>query len=117
MTLGPIAGPIVGAVNAATVATTMAIQIAKIKQQKLDSGGSAAASAVSASSASPSNTATAYTPQYTTNVTGQSEIENLENAVQSGTKAGTQDIQVYVLESDIREVGQKATVREQEATF
>ena len=117
MTLGPIAGPIVGAVNSAMVATTMAIQIAKIKQQKLDSGGSAAASAVSASSASPSNTATAYTPQYTTNVTGQSETVDLENAVASGTKAGTQDIRVYVVEDDIRQAGNRADVRETEATF
>ena len=92
----------------------MAIQVAKIKQQKLDSGGSVAASA---SSASPSNTATAYTPQYTTNVTGQSETVDLENAVQNGTKAGTQDIRVYVVESDIREAGNKATVRDSEATF
>ena len=65
----------------------------------------------------PSNTATAYTPQYTTNVTGQSEIENLENAVQSGTKAGTQDIRVYVVEDDIRQAGNKVDVRETEATF
>ena len=116
MTLGPIAGPIVGAVNAAAVATSMALQIAKIKQQKLDSGGSAV-SAVSASSASPSQQSQAYSPQYTQNITGQSEVEDLQNAIQSGTKAGTQDLKVYVLESDIREVGQKATVREQEATF
>ena len=115
MTLGPIAGPIVGAANAAMVATTMGIQIAKIKQQKLNGGSSS--SSVQSSSATPSSQSQSYTPQYTTNVTGQSEVENLENAVQNGTKAGTQEIKCYVVESDIRQAGNKVDVRDNEATF
>ena len=93
----------------------MGIQIAKIKQQKLNSSGSSAS--VSSSSATPSNQTTSYTPQYTQNITGQSEVENLENAVAKGTKTGTQDIRVYVVEDDIRQAGNKVDVRDNEATF
>lgn len=110
MQLGPIAGPIMAAINSALVIATTAAQIAKIKQTQFGGGSSAS---VSSAVATPSASASAYTPQYSTNVTGQSETTDLANAV----KEGQSDVRVYVVESDINEAGKKAEVRESEATF
>ena len=110
MQLGPIVGPIMGAINSALVIATTAAQIAKIKQTQFGGGSSAS---VSSAVATPSASAASYTPQYSTNVTGQSETTDLANAV----KEGQSDMRVYVVESDINEAGKKAEVRESEATF
>lgn len=117
MTLGPVVGPIVGSVNAALVATTTALQVAEIKKQKFKSSGSSTSSSISSSSASPTSAAVASNPSYTSNVTGASEEENLKNAIESGTRKGNMDMRVYVVESDIREAGKKAEVRDYESTF
>lgn len=111
MQLGPIAGPIMGAINAAVVAASTAAQIVKIKQTTF--GGSGSVSSSTPTAASPSSTATAYTPNYSTNVTGQSETTDLANAVKEGQK----DQRVFVVESDITETGKRVQVRESEATF
>lgn len=110
MQLGPIAGPIVGAINSALVMTTTMAQIAKIKQTKFDSGSS---SVNNSSTSTPTNAATAYTPTYSTNVTGQSETTDLANAV----KEGQSDMRVYVVESDIAQSAKRVEVREEESTF
>ena len=111
MSLGPIAGPIMAAVNSALVITTTALQIAKIKQTTFDGGGGSISSDVAV--ATPSAAALEYTPNYSTNVTGESETVNLANAVNEGQK----DTRVYVVESDITEAGKRVEVRENESTF
>lgn len=110
MQLGPIAGPIVGAINSALVMTTTMAQVSKIKQTKFDSGSS---SVSNSSTSTPTNAATAYTPTYNTNVTGESETTNLANAV----KEGQNDMRVYVVESDIAQSAKRVEVREEESTF
>ena len=110
MQLGPIAGPIVGAINSALVMTTTMAQVSKIKQTKFDSGSS---SVSNNSTSTPTNAATAYTPTYSTNVTGQSETVDLANAV----KEGQSDMRVYVVESDIAQSAKRVEVREEESTF
>ena len=112
MTLGPIAGPIMAAINSALVITTTALQVAKIKQTTFDGGGSIG-SEVASASATPSIPAMEYTPNYATNVTGESETVNLANAVSDRQ----QDQRVYVVESDINEAGRRVQVRESESTF
>ena len=114
MSLGPIAGPIMAAVNSALVITTTAMQIAKIKSTSFDGGGSSSVGGdIAAAVATPTPAAVAYTPQYSTNVTGQSETVNLANAVNEGQR----DTRVYVVESDINEAGKRVQVRESESTF
>ena len=114
MSLGPIAGPIMAAVNSAMVITTTAMQIAKIKSTSFDGGGSGSVGGdIAAAVATPTPAAVAYTPQYSTNVTGQSETVNLANAVNEGQR----DQRVYVVESDINEAGKRVEIREAESTF
>ena len=112
MSLGPIAGPIMAAVNSALVITTTALQVAKIKSTTFDGGGSSVGGEVSAQAA-PTPAAMEYTPNYSTNVTGESETVNLANAVNEGQR----DQRVYVVESDINEAGKRVEVRESESTF
>ena len=112
MSLGPIAGPIMAAVNSALVITTTALQVAKIKSTTFDGGGSVSGE-VSSASTTPTVAAMEYTPQYSTNVTGESETVNLANAVNEGQR----DQRVYVVESDINEAGKRVEVRESESTF
>ena len=111
MSLGPIAGPVMAAINSATVIATTAAQIAQIKSTTLDGGGSIGGE-VSAQAA-PTPEAMEYVPNYNTNVTGQSETVNLANAVNEGQK----DTRVYLVESDIQEMGKRVEVREAESTF
>ena len=113
MSLGPIAGPIVGAANSALVIATTAAQIAKIKSTTFDGGGSSIDSDISSAAATPTTAAVEYTPKYSTNVTGESETVNLANAVSERQK----DQRVYVVESDINEAGKRVEIREAESTF
>ena len=114
MSLGPIAGPIMAAVNSAIVIATTATQIAKIKSTSFDGGGSSSVSGdVAAAVATPTPAAVAYTPKYSTNVTGQSETVNLANAVSEGQR----NQRVYLVESDVQEMGKRVEIREAESTF
>lgn len=114
MSLGPIAGPIMAAVNSALVITTTAMQIAKIKSTTFDSGGGGSVGGdVASAAATPTPAAVEYTPRYSTNVTGESETVNLANAVSERQK----DTRVYVVESDINEAGKRVEIRESESTF
>lgn len=112
MSLGPIAGPIMAAVNSALVITTTAAQIAKIKSTTFDGGGGSMGGEVSAQAA-PTPAAMEYVPNYSANITGESETVNLANAVNDGQR----DQRVYVVESDINEAGKRVQVRESESTF
>ena len=113
MTIPPPAGPILGAINAATVIATGVAQIAKIKSTKLSKDSSASTSAP----ATVSTPAATFSPQYTSNVTGASDVENLQNAIATGTKDGNKDTKVYVVDSEIRTSLNKIDVRESEASF
>ena len=100
------------AVNSAMVIATTAAQISKIKSTTFDSGGGSVGGDVSAQAA-PTPAAMEYVPNYSTNITGESETVNLANAVNDGQK----DQRVYLVESDINEVGKRVEVREKEITF
>lgn len=113
MSLGPIAGPIMAAINSAMVIATTAAQISKIKSTTFDSGGGSSMGGEVSAQAAPTPAAMEYVPNYSTNVTGNSETVNLANAVNDGQK----DQRVYVVESDINEVGKRVEVREKEITF
>ena len=113
MTIPPPAGPIIGAANSALVIATTAAQIAKIKSTTFDGGGSSIDSDISSAAATPTPAAVEYTPKYSTNVTGNSETVNLANAVNEGQK----DTRVYLVESDVQEMGKRVEIREAESTF
>lgn len=113
MTIPPPAGPIIGAANSALVIATTAAQIAKIKSTTFDGGGSSIDSDISSAAATPTTAAVEYTPKYSTNVTGNSETVNLANAVNEGQR----DQRVYLVESDVQEMGKRVEVRESESTF
>lgn len=112
MSLGPIAGPIMAAVNSALVIATTAAQVAKIKSTSFDGGGSMG-SGPDTASATPTQAALSYTPNYSTNITGESDTVNLAGAITEGQRSQ----RVYVVESDITEAGRRVDVRESEATF
>ena len=113
MTIPPPAGPIIGAANSALVIATTAAQIAKIKSTTFDGGGSSIDSDISSAAATPTTAAVEYTPKYSTNVTGESETVNLANAVSERQK----DTRVYLVESDVQEMGKRVEIREAESTF
>ena len=111
MSLGPIAGPIMAAVNSAMVIATTAAQVAKIKSTAFDGGESVGGE--TAPQAAPAPVAMEYVPNYSTNITGESETVNLAAAVNEGQR----DQRVYLVESDIQEMGRRVQVRESESTF
>ena len=113
MTIPPPAGPIIGAANAATVIATGVAQIAKIKSTKLSKESSASSSAP----ATVSTPAATFSPQYTSNVTGASDVENLQNAITEGTKSAATSQRVYVLESDITDSQNATKTRVEESEF
>lgn len=111
MTIAPPAGPIIGAANSALVIATTAAQIAKIKSTTFD--GESVGGDISSAQVSPTQDVMEYVPNYSTNVTGNSETVNLANAVNEGQK----DTRVYLVESDVQEMGKRVQVRESESTF
>lgn len=113
MTIPPPAGPILGAINAATVIATGVAQIAKIKSTKLSKDSSASTSAP----ATISTPAATFSPQYTSNVTGASDVENLQNAITEGTKSAATSQRVYVVESDITDSQNATKTRVEESEF
>lgn len=113
MSIPPPVGPILAAVNSAMVIATTATQIAKIKSTSFDGGSSSVGGDIAAAVATPTPAAVAYTPKYSTNVTGESETVNLANAVSEKQK----DQRVYLVESDVQEMGKRVEIREAESTF
>ena len=103
MQLGPIAGPIFGAINTAATAALGGVQIAKISQQKFgqkqNGGGSAntSSSAVSNMIMPP--------VQYSNAVQGAS------------TEGAIKDTKVYVTETDIADTQRKVSVQESENIY
>ena len=101
------------AAMSATVIATGIAQIAKIKSTSTKGSSSASASAAPA----PSTPSTTFSPQYTSNATGASDVVDLQNAVASGTKDGNKDTKVYVVESEITESQNASKTRVQESEF
>ena len=101
------------ATMSATVIATGMAQIAKIKSTSTKGSSSASASAAPA----PSTPSTTFSPQYTSNATGASDVIDLQNAVATGTKEGNKDTKVYVVESEITESQNASKTRVQESEF
>lgn len=103
------------AAMSATVIATGIAQIAKIKSTSTKGSSSASASTAPA----PSTPSTTFSPQYTSNATGASDVVDLQNAVASGTKDGNEssNTRVYVVESDITESQNASKTRVQESEF
>ena len=101
------------AAMSATVIATGIAQIAKIKSTSTKGSSSASASAAP----TPSTPSTTFSPQYTSNATGASDVVDLQNAVASGTKDGNKDTKVYVVESEITESQNASKTRVQESEF
>lgn len=103
MQLGPIAGPIFGAINTAATAALGGVQINKIAQQKFgqkqNGGGSA-----NTSSAAVSNMIVPPV-QYSQAVQG------------ANTEGAIKDTKVYVTETDIADTQRKVSVQESENTY
>lgn len=98
---GPV-GWALGAIQAATIATMGAINIQKIKNTDFNGGSTGGASVTP----SASTYATELPATFTRQITGASEIENLN-----------QDTRVYILESDIQASNKRVQVRESESSF
>ena len=105
MQLGPIAGPIMGAVLSALMVTMGGIQIANIKKQKFDGGGSDASLS---SSATPTLSAIQMMD------TGIQPTTNIEGASAESTVT---DTRVYVVETDISNSQNNVRTIVAEATF
>ena len=101
------------AAMSATVIATGVAQIAKIKSTSTKGSSSASASTAPA----PSTPSTTFSPQYTSNATGASDVVDLQNAVASGTKDGNKDTKVFVVESEITESQNASKTRVQESEF
>ena len=102
--LGPIAGPVVGAANAAAITAAGMANVAKIRATNVEGGSTAVASAPTIAPPQFS-----YTPAQTTIVQGQT-FDDLLNSM-----AGDQ--RVYILQSDIEAAGHTSKVQVAEASF
>ena len=104
-------GPILGAaVSAATLIAGFA-EIKKIKAQKFDGGGSSSSSSNSFQLPQVEQ----YEPQYTANITGESDTDKLTNAISSSMENMT--VQAYVVESQVTAKQELAQQREKESTW
>ena len=114
MTLGPIAGPIVGGVLAAAVGVMTGVQIAQIKKQKFDSGGTTVEANVPDTNvaaqinAASSGGFTSFNEGVTGSPTG---------GTTTTTSEGNNYQKVYVLESDITNSQNRVRTLENNASF
>lgn len=104
--LGPIAGPIVAALNSAAVITAGAIQIANIKSTNFGGGK---VDTTTTSTPDVTRIVNEYTPEYTQNITADSELTRLSNAIN--------DKPLFVSVTDINSVQNTVKVREEETSF
>ena len=104
-------GPILGAaVSAATLIAGFA-EIKKIKAQKFDGGGSTSSSSNSFQLPQVEQ----YEPQYTANITGESDTDKLTNAISSSMENMT--VKAIVVESEVTAKQELAQQREKESTW
>jgi len=101
---------ILGGIQSAAVLATGIANVAKIKNTKIGGG--------EVSSATPSAAAGAtYNPTYTANVTGQSDIAQLQQTIESGTSAAVSDTKVYITETDLENSRNARKVKVEEASW
>lgn len=106
--LGPIAGPIVGAVNAAAVTAAGIANIAKIKATKIGSGDSAGSGVQTPSPVVAAPATTVDVPEVH-NLTTQTDVETMKEAAA--------DQKVYILNSDLEANADYHKTQVEEATF
>jgi hypothetical protein len=99
-------GAIIGAAGAAVATATGIAQIAKIKSTNTSSSSSPSGS-ISTPTVSPQ--IPEFTPEYTQNLTGASEIQNLQDSL------NTQ--KVVLVESDVEAALNKSNSRKVETTW
>lgn len=99
----PYVGPVLGGLAAAAAVAAGAVQIATIKNQEFDGGSSSVTTP-------PVNEITnEFTPEYTQNITTDSELSELSNAISSKP--------TYVSVTDIEDKQNLVKVRETETTY
>lgn len=107
MQLGPIAGPIVGALNATAVTAMGIANINKIKNTKVGDKNASTDSNFNSSQVTPNADYTQSNPfEYTRNVTTASEYEELNK-----------DSRVILVESDLTNALRKVQIRQNETSF
>ena len=102
--LGPIAGPIVGAANAAAITTAGMANVAKIRATDVDGGSSGMATAPTVSAPRVD-----VGPAQTTVIRGAGEEDRLNRMAA--------DQRVYILQSDIEAAGHTSKVQVAESSF
>lgn len=100
------------AVQAAGIAAGGIANIVKIKNTTLSSAGSTS-SAGAASFQLPS--LESYTPNYTQNLTGTSDVDNIGKSVKDAIESA--EVRAYVVESDVTNAQRRAERRTSEATW
>ena len=104
-------GPVLGAAVSAAALIAGFAEIKKIKAQKFDGGGST--STTSNSFQLPQ--VEQYEPQYTANITGESDTDKLTNAVSKGFENIT--VTAVVSETDVTKAQNKQKERVRESTW
>ena len=107
--LGVPMGPIVGAANAAAALATGIAQAIKIKNTQFGTSSTASLTAPAVAN----NPTGDFRPNYTSNYTNQTEIDNLRNAI----KGGMSETNLSVSVVEIQDVSNRVSVREREASF
>lgn len=132
MSLGPIAGPIVGAVNAAAVVAMGIANINKIKSTNPSSGGGGATASASAPRTQPASSVVAQARAE--EVKQEKEVSAIVNAPEVETNMGTTRTitsaseeerlnrmaspqKVYILQSDLEASNKSSKVVVEEASF
>ena len=106
--LGPIAGPIVGAINAAAVVATGIANINKIKSTNVSRDSAPSTPEASTPASVPAPALETAVP--TTTVVNGAQTERALNAASRPQK-------VYVVQSEVEAVGEQAAVTDGEASF
>lgn len=106
--LGPIAGPIVGAINAAAVVATGIANINKIKSTNVSRDSAPSTPEASTPASVPAPALETAVP--TTTVVNGAQTERALNAASRPQK-------VYVVQSEVQAVGEQAAVTDEEASF
>lgn len=104
----PYVGPVLGTAAAAAVAVAGAANISKIKSTNKNSS--------SAAVTTPQVDAPSMT-QVSPLLDEQNDLNRMTTLSEQGESQANQETRVYVVESDIREVGERVNVREENATF
>lgn len=104
-------GPILGAAVSAAALIAGFAEIKKIKAQKFDGGGSTSSSSNSFQLPQVEQ----YEPQYTANITGESDTDKLTNAISSSMENMT--VKAIVVESEVTAKQELAQQREKESTW